>query len=1548
MVITVNQNPPSGTCGNNETFTITYGPATAPSPATTTIYTFNQTPGGTQPTVTATADTTAPSVTSINRQSPLGANTNTSPVTFRVTFSENVTGVDATDFSLTLGAGNNLTGSTIGVVSPVSGSVYDVPVSTTGGNGTIRLDLNDNDSIADSAGNKLGGTGTGTAGGGGAGNGSRAGDQLYTVDRTNPTATITSNPANPTNSTSASFGFTTTDPTAGGVSSGVLRAECQLDGGGFSTCTSPQVYSSLAATSHTFDVRAVDNAGNTGSVASFIWTIDTTAPSVTSINRQSPLGANTNTSPVTFRVTFSENVTGVDATDFSLTLGAGNNLTGSTIGVVSPVSGSVYDVPVSTTGGNGTIRLDLNDNDLIADSAGNKLGGTGTGTAGGGGAGNGSRAGDQLYTVDRTNPTATITSNPANPTNSTSASFGFTTTDPTAGGVSSGVLRAECQLDGGGFSTCTSPQVYGSLAATSHTFDVRAVDNAGNTGSVASFIWTIDTTAPSVTSINRQSPLGANTNTSPVTFRVTFSENVTGVDATDFSLTLGAGNNLTGSTIGVVSPVSGSVYDVPVSTTGGNGTIRLDLNDNNSIADSAGNKLGGTGTGTAGGGGAGNGSRAGDQLYTVDRTNPTATITSNPANPTNSTSASFGFTTTDPTAGGVSSGVLRAECQLDGGGFSTCTSPQVYGSLAATSHTFDVRAVDNAGNTGSVASFIWTIDTTAPTVTIVSVVPNPTNSGTTVTWHANESGSFSVRIGSTDCSDGATVASGSYSTNPSDVSSLVGAGNLTEGSNGIRVCVTDAATNTGLATSNVNKDTAPPTSSASSPGYATSPSFSVSYLAADPGVNPSGLDTVEIFVKVPGAGSYVSAHLFSSAAASGSFTYTAVDGDGNYAFYSVATDKAGNVEVSPLSPDTTTLLDTQQPNSQITFPVDGGNYNSATFTGGCGTVAGDICGTAADPLKNGSASGVALVEISIKQASSTKYWDGIGFNNLTETFVAAATSDGWAHWSYNFGTPAEGQYTIHSRTTDAAGNVETSFDTATFNEVHLNIDNTAPSSLVGFPANGANLTSTAYNAGCGGVTPDVCGSATDPGTSPSGLDKVEVAIQRANGQYWNGVTWQGGIVWNTASGTTSWSYGFSPAADDTYTVTSRATDKATNVESPSGSHTFTIDDTPPTSSASSPGYATSPSFSVSYLAADPGVNPSGLDTVEIFVKVPGAGSYVSAHLFSSAAASGSFTYTAVDGRRQLRLLLGRHRQGRQRRGQPAGPRHDDPARYPGADLEREFARLLDVDGFSVSYTASDPLKSGSVGPASGLDTVEIFVKAPGAGSYVSAHRLQLGRGQRQLHLHRRRRSTATTTSTSSPTTRPATSRPPRLSPDTRPWSIPSSRPRAPARPPTRPRPGFTVTYTASDPLKNGSTSGLDKVELYVNPGRRRLRPRRHHISPAAASGSFTFTAVDGDGNYDFYSSPTTRPATSRSARWAPTRRPWSTPRNRIPRSHSRWTAPTTTPPPSRAAAARWPATSAARPLTRSRTARPRAWPRSSSHQAGELQRSTGTASASTA
>src|SRR5439155_101364 len=104
-----------------------------------------------------------------------------------------------------------------------------------------------------------------------------------------------------------------------------------------------------------------------------IYTIDHTAPTVSSINRQTPSGANTNATSVTFRVTFSESVTGVDSSDFTLTK---TSTADGTIGTVSPVSGSVYDVPVNTVSGDGTLRLDLNASSTgIADAATNPISG---------------------------------------------------------------------------------------------------------------------------------------------------------------------------------------------------------------------------------------------------------------------------------------------------------------------------------------------------------------------------------------------------------------------------------------------------------------------------------------------------------------------------------------------------------------------------------------------------------------------------------------------------------------------------------------------------------------------------------------------------------------------------------------------------------------------------------------------------------------------------------------------------------------------------------------------------------------------------------------------------------------------------------------------------------------------------------------------------------------------------------------------------------------------------------------------------------------------
>ena len=99
-----------------------------------------------------------------------------------------------------------------------------------------------------------------------------------------------------------------------------------------------------------------------------------------------------------FQVTFSENVIGVDANDFTLTTIGLNNFSIKTVAG----SGSVYIVSANTGVGTGTLRLDVIDNDTILDSIRNPLGGTGTG--------NGAYTSGQKYTLDRNN---TFLSSPA-------------------------------------------------------------------------------------------------------------------------------------------------------------------------------------------------------------------------------------------------------------------------------------------------------------------------------------------------------------------------------------------------------------------------------------------------------------------------------------------------------------------------------------------------------------------------------------------------------------------------------------------------------------------------------------------------------------------------------------------------------------------------------------------------------------------------------------------------------------------------------------------------------------------------------------------------------------------------------------------------------------------------------------------------------------------------------------------------------------------------------------------------------------------------------
>jgi hypothetical protein len=98
---------------------------------------------------------------------------------------------------------------------------------------------------------------------------------------------------------------------------------------------------------------------------------DILPPKVSQISRGLPDSAVTTAESFKYRVSFNENVSGVDTSDFILTS------TGGLSGVISsviPVDGAVYDVDVVGISGEGTLRLDLKGSGTqIADTSGNMI-----------------------------------------------------------------------------------------------------------------------------------------------------------------------------------------------------------------------------------------------------------------------------------------------------------------------------------------------------------------------------------------------------------------------------------------------------------------------------------------------------------------------------------------------------------------------------------------------------------------------------------------------------------------------------------------------------------------------------------------------------------------------------------------------------------------------------------------------------------------------------------------------------------------------------------------------------------------------------------------------------------------------------------------------------------------------------------------------------------------------------------------------------------------------------------------------------------------------
>ena len=301
------------------------------------------------------------------------------------------------------------------------------------------------------------------------------------------------------------------------------------------------------------------------------------------------------------------------------------------------------------------------------------------------------------WTIDTTPPNTTIDSGPANPTNSTAATFAFHSNE--AGST------FQCSLDSVTFVPCSSGQTYSSLGNGAHYFQVLATDPAGNTG-LTTAGWTIDTISPDTT-ITSGPPAQTGSTAATLTF---YSE--TGAT---FQCSLDGGAFVSCSSAQNQCQLnSTSVICVQTYSSLGGGTHSFQVRATDTVGNTDPTPF--------------------TWNWFIDTVPPDTTILSGPANPSNSPSPTFVFGS-EPGA--------TFQCSLDGVPFFSCNSAELFGPLTNGPHSLQVRAVDPVGNTDPTpATYTWTIDTTPPNTTIDSGPANPTTSTTaTFAFHSDELGS---------------------------------------------------------------------------------------------------------------------------------------------------------------------------------------------------------------------------------------------------------------------------------------------------------------------------------------------------------------------------------------------------------------------------------------------------------------------------------------------------------------------------------------------------------------------------------------------------------------------------------------------------------------------------------------------------------------------------------------------------------------------------------------------------------------------------------------
>ncbi len=685
-----------------------------------------------------------------------------------------------------------------------------------------------------------------------------------TVDTTPPQTFLDAAPVGVTSSTSATFAFHATDA----LSQSGTTFQCQLDGGAWGPCTSPQTYFGLANGSHTFTVAATDGAGNQDPVGQTVsWTINTALPAIT---LQTPAsGIDTNDTTPSF--SGDAGTAAGDSSTVQLLIFQSTDLSGSPVQTLTTTAGS--DGSWSAT------AAALPDGTYAAYAQ--QAGAAGTATSD-----------VHTFTVDTHAPTTTITLGPPGSSGTGDASFSFSSSK--AGST------FQCRLDGGAWSACSSPQSYTGLGAGSHTFDVRSIDQAGNVGSPASQTWTVNTSLPAL-SLSSPSDGAVTNNPAPA---IAGTGGVASGDAATVTVKIFSGTSTSGSPVQTLSTSVASVsgaWSTHPSPALQDGTYTV-------YAEQVGS------AGTA---------YTSAVSFTIRTTPPTTTITSGPQGTTSATSARFAFTSSE--AGST------FQCQLDGGTWTSCSSPQSYSSLALGSHIFSVRATDPAGNVDPSPPVAgWTIDTLANVpVTLTSPTDGTVTNNTTPTFSGAAGaadGDITVEIddgsgNAVELLDATAASAWSVAASPALPDGTYTAFASQLGSDGV---TTDYS-----ATISFTVDTTPPavtlTSGPSGTGNDTTPTFGggAGTAPGDAGV------TLDIYSGSSATGTPV--QTIAATVSGGSWSATAAAlADGTYTARAQQSDSVGN---QGQSVKRTFTIDTVAPETTITSaPPVSTTATSASFS----------------------------------------------------------------------------------------------------------------------------------------------------------------------------------------------------------------------------------------------------------------------------------------------------------------------------------------------------------------------------------------------------------------------------------------------------------------------------------------------------------------------------------------------------------------------------------------------------------------------------------------